>query len=107
MLDATRGLYSLHGFKDCAQDRSLTLLVAGPAHRSAERILNRREARYTHGCRQIGDVGQRDGGDPGRLYRPLCQSHGPAADRSGRDQQDNVHLLLVEAANDLRHALLK
>ena len=99
--DAAGCLDGLHSLEGVRQDCPLALLISGRAYGPAEWILDRRQARHTHRCCQIGDVGQGDGREPGCLYRPLCQSDGPATDRSGRDEDDEVHVFFLKPGNDL------
>ena len=57
MHDATGYLDGLHSLEGVRQDRSLALLVSGRAHSTTEWILDRGQARHTHRCCQIGDIG--------------------------------------------------
>jgi hypothetical protein len=90
-----------------AQDRRLALLVAGLSQQVAQRMLDGRKPGHAHGGRQIGDARQRDRAYARCLNFPLHQSHGPAADRSARDQDDDVHSISLHVPDHGRRALLQ
>ena len=62
-----------------AQDRTLTIRIAGSAERPAHRVADARQPRHANRARQVGNHRQRNGRDAARLEHALHQSHGPAA----------------------------
>ena len=83
-----------------AQDSHLPGRIARLAEGATAGILDRRHARHAQRCRQVGNRRQDNRRKAGRLDLALHQSHGPAADRSGRRQQHDVDAVLPEMADD-------
>jgi len=73
------------------QHRRLSLAVAGLPQQVAQRVLDCRQPRHAHRSRQVRDARQGNCAYPRCLDLSLYQSHGPAADRSTRYQDDDVH----------------
>jgi hypothetical protein len=90
-----------------AQDRCLALSVAWLSQQVPQRMLDGGKPRHAHGRRQIGNARERDRAYAGGLDFPLHQSHGPAADRSARDQYGNVYLISLHVSDHGRRALLQ
>jgi hypothetical protein len=76
-----------------AKNRPLALLVTWLSQQVAKRMLDGRQARNADRGREIGDARQGDRADACLFNLSLYQSYGPAADRSARDQKDDVHLI--------------
>jgi hypothetical protein len=81
--------------------------IARLTQKVAQWVLDGCQARHAHSSREIRNAGQRDRAHARRFNCSLYQSHGPAADRSARDQQDDVHLIPLHVLDHRRHALLQ
>jgi hypothetical protein len=71
--------------------------------RAPQRILDGGDARRADRGSQVRDGSQADGGETRRFELALCQSNGPAANRSGRDQHNHVRHVLPQIANHRRY----
>lgn len=109
-----RQVYDRSGFVDllqpiqgCSQHSHLPFLVTWLSERTSQWVLDANHARGGYSSRQVRDIGQGKGREPRCLDLTLHQSNGPAADWSGRDQQDNVHLLRLQLTDHHRCGLFK
>ena len=87
----------------CPQHRKLAHSVSRRAQGQPKGVLDRRNAWDTDTLGQLRHHGKRDGTEPGGFDLSLNQSHGPAADRSHRNQQDRIHLFLPKAPDPGRN----
>ncbi len=87
----------------CPQHRELTHSVLRRAQGEPKGVLDGRYARDTGTQGQLRHHGERDGTESGSFDLSLNQSHGPAADRSDRNQHYRIHLFLPKPADDARN----
>ena len=87
----------------CAQHRELTCSVLRRTQGEPKGVLDGRDARDTATHSQLRHHGERDSTEPGGLDLALNQSHGPAADRSDRNQHYRIHLFLPKPADNARN----
>jgi hypothetical protein len=66
-------------------------------------VLDSRNAGHTDTLGQLRHHRKGDCTEPGGFDPPLNQSHGPAADRSNRNQHYSIHLFLAKLADDARN----
>ena len=93
------------GIQRAAQDSRLSSHVARLAECAAKRVLDGCNAWDADGRRQVGNGSQADGAEAGGFEFSLSQSNGPAADRSGRDEDDGIDPVLAQVLDHRGHAL--
>ncbi len=74
-------------------DAALRRLVADRAERQPERVADEAGQRRLHERGDLPDLGDRDGGETVVVEDALEQPDRLLADRSGRDEQDEVDLV--------------
>jgi hypothetical protein len=87
----------------CPQHRELTYSALRRAQGEPKGLLDGRNARDTGTHSQLRHHGKRDGTEPGGFDLSLNQSHGPAADRSHRNQHDRIHLFPSKLPDEARN----
>jgi len=107
MDDTPWALHSFQRLKGGSQDRGLAIGVARSPQGPAKRMLDTGKPGHAHGRRKVGNIRNADGREACGLDLPLYQSHGPAAYRSGRHQEDQVHLILLQTVDDITCAYFK
>ena len=73
----------------------------------SKRVFNGSDTRDPYRGGQVGDIRQADGTEARCFDRSLRQSHGPAADRSAWDQDDNINPFVFKTLNNSRNAFLQ
>jgi hypothetical protein len=107
VLHLARFRHVFRGPEGLPKNRQLAFLVPGPSQGSGKGKLDGYQTGYSHRLREVGNVGQADGGYARFLDCVSDQSHGPAADGSGRYQENEVHLVVPEARDDFRNGILQ
>ena len=97
--DLSRRPDSFQRPQGCFQNGHLPLIVAGLSQGTPQRVLDRRDAGDADRGGQIRDGGQVDRGKAGGFQLTLYQSYGPAADRSGGHQHDDIRQILFQIAD--------
>lgn len=73
-----------------SQHRHLSGVIAGLSQTPPQGVFDADNAWSADRGREVGNGGKRDGRETRRFDFALHQSHGPATDRSGRDQNDDI-----------------
>jgi len=97
----------LEGLQYGAQHGHLPPRITGLTKGAPERVFDGGQARDTERGGYIRHGGENDGGKAGGFQFTLYQSNGPAANWSGRDENDRVHMVCAQVANDGRYGLPK
>ena len=91
--DRPRLFRNSHYLECGTQNRPLTFDVVRLSHRPRQRISDGRQPGYADGRGEGGNHRQRYGRDARRFEDSLDQSHGPAAERSGGDEDRGIDAL--------------
>jgi len=105
MHDGARLGDPLQSPQSCPQHRKLTHSVLRRAQGEPKGVLYGSNARDTGTHCQLRHHGKRDRTESGGFDLSLNQSHGPAADRSDRNQHYHIHLFLPKLADDARNGV--
>lgn len=105
--DFSRGLNIFNCFQSRSEYSQLRIAITSTANVLPERMFNRSDARHADRGGQVGDVRQADGCEASRFDLTLCQSNGPAADRSTGDQDDHIYLPILKSLDNVRDAPVK
>jgi len=88
-----------------AENCTLPVGVMRPPKRSAERIADTSQSWHANGARQVRNHRQRHGRNTAGFKYARNQSHGPAAERSRRDERCGVNDIRAHTFRDRRHRL--
>ena len=97
----------LEGLQYGTQHGHLSLRITGLTEGAPERVFDGGQARDTKRSGYIRHGGEDDGCKAGGFQFTLYQSNGPAANWSGRDEDDDIHMVCAQIANDGRYGFLK
>jgi len=105
--DSARSLDLFQRRKRRAQYGYLASRITGPAQGAPQGIFDGGDARHTDCPGYIWNRCQDEGGKSRGFDFALCQSNGPAADRSGRHKNNHIGMLSAQIADDGRDCLVK
>ena len=89
------------------QHLELARRIPWQAQCQPEGMLDGCNSRRSHARCKLRHHGKRNRAEAGGFDFTLNQSHGPAANRSNGDQDQRVHLVFAETADNARHAALE
>ena len=105
--DPARFMDGLQGLQRGAQDSRLSFCIAGRAQDRPKGMFNCCQPRHADRGAQRPEIGKYDRADAGGFDLALHQSNGPVADGSGGDQDKRIHLIFLQAVDNLRHGLVE
>jgi len=89
------------------QHLELARRIPWQAQCQPEGMLDGCNSRRSHARCKLRHHGKRNRAEAGGFDFTLNQSHGPAANRSNGEQDQRVHLVFAETADNARHAALE
>jgi hypothetical protein len=95
-----RSIHRLGRGQEGVENRTLGARVSNRTERQAERVGHEDRPRRLHDRRDLDDLRDRDGAQPGFVEHTLDQSHGLLADRSSGSEQDQVDAVRCEPGGD-------
>ena len=105
--DSPRSLDLFQRRKRRLQHGQLSGRIAGPPQGTSQGIFDGSNAWRADCQGYVRDRRQQDGGKSRGFDFALCQSNGPAADRSGRHKDNHIGVLSAQVADNGRDRLVK
>ena len=100
-------VHGLNGLEGGPKDIQLAPSVSGLPQRPTMGVLDSHESRDAHGPGKLRHTREGKGGEAQGFQFMRDQSHGPAADGSGGDQENQLHLILQEDLSHGRHRFVQ